>query len=102
MKDHGASMIWSPLSNLLLYGQTADISAAKESGILIGIGSDWSPSGSKNLLGELKPARLFSQEHGGIFTDCEIVSMATCNTAKILQWHASVGSLEAGKRADLW
>ncbi len=101
MKDLGASMIWSPLSNLLLYGQTADIRAAKESGILIGIGSDWSPSGSKNLLGELKVARLFSQEHGGIFTDCEIVSMATCNAAKILQWDKSLGSLETGKRADL-
>ena len=57
----GASVIWSPLSNLLLYGQTAKIAAAVKSGVTIGIGPDWSPSGSKNLLGELKIARLVSQ-----------------------------------------
>ena len=47
------------------------------SGILIGLGSDWSPTGSKNLLGELKVARLVSQALGGLFTDREIVAMAT-------------------------
>jgi cytosine/adenosine deaminase-related metal-dependent hydrolase len=51
-------MVWSPLSNYLLYGDTADIEDAKSEGVLIGIGSDWSPSGSKNLLGELKIAKL--------------------------------------------
>ena len=51
-------MVWSPMSNLLLYGGTADIAAALAAGVRIGIGSDWSPSGSKNLLGELKVAWL--------------------------------------------
>jgi cytosine/adenosine deaminase-related metal-dependent hydrolase len=48
---HGSAMIWSPLSNLLLYGGTARIDAAQAAGVAIGLGSDWSPSGSKNLLG---------------------------------------------------
>src|SRR5262249_48075268 len=56
----GGAMIWSPLSNLLLYGQTAQIQAAKAAGVRLGMGSDWSPTGSKNLLGELKVARLYS------------------------------------------
>jgi 5-methylthioadenosine/S-adenosylhomocysteine deaminase len=99
-RDQGA-MVWSPLSNLLLYGQTADIKAAKKAGVRIGIGSDWSPSGSKNLLGELKVARLVSQEMGNIFSDRDIVSMATREAASILQWEQVLGSLEAGKRADL-
>jgi len=47
----GGAMVWSPLSNLLLYGATANIAAAIAAGVRIGIGSDWSPSGSKNLLG---------------------------------------------------
>jgi hypothetical protein len=94
------SMIWSPLSNLLLYGDTAKMKAAKENGILIGIGSDWSPSGSKNLFGELKVARLFSEAQGGIFSDHALLSMATRNAAQILGWQDAVGSLEAGKRAD--
>jgi hypothetical protein len=51
---HGGSMTWSPMSNLVLYGGTANIKAARENGIMICLGSDWSPSGSKNLLEELK------------------------------------------------
>jgi hypothetical protein len=98
---HGAAIIWSPMSNLLLYGGTADIRAAKESGVLMGIGSDWSPSGSKNLLGELKAARLVSEAMGGVFSDQELAAMATCNAARILKWEQALGSIEAGKRADL-
>jgi cytosine/adenosine deaminase-related metal-dependent hydrolase len=101
MKDKGASMVWSPFSNLLLYGGTAEVVAAKEAGIRIGLGSDWSPSGSKNLLGELKVAHLFSKENGGIFSDEDIVALATTNAAAILQWQDRLGSIEAGKRADL-
>src|SRR5262249_26807082 len=53
MAEHKASMVWSPLSNLLLYGKTADVVAARRAGLTIALGPDWSPSGSKSLLGEL-------------------------------------------------
>lgn len=101
MQKFGASMIWSPLSNLLLYGETANIKAATAAGILMGIGPDWSPTGSKNLLGELKIARLVSDKNGGVFSAREIVAMATTNAAQILKWEKSIGSLETGKRADI-
>lgn len=101
MKQRGASMVWSPLSNLLLYGQTADIKSAKSSGIVMGLGSDWSPSGSKNLLGELKVAKIYSDENGAVFSDYELVAMATCNAAAIIKWNEELGTLEKGKRADL-
>lgn len=101
LASHGGAMIWSPLSNLLLYGQTADIQSAKAEGVLMALGSDWSPSGSKNLLGELKVARLASAAMGDAFTDRELVAMATRNAAKILKWEHALGSIEAGKRADL-
>jgi len=100
MKEKGASMVWSPLSNLLLYGKTANIKSAHENGILIGIGSDWSPSGSKNLFGELKVAKIISDEIG-IFSDSDILAMATINAAKILKWEKVLGSIEINKRADL-
>lgn len=101
MEEHAGSMIWSPLSNYLLYGDTADIESAKAAGVLMGIGSDWSPSGSKNLLGELKVAHLVSQERGGVFSNRELLAMATTNAARILKWDRVIGSIEAGKRADL-
>lgn len=99
--EEGGAMVWSPLSNLLLYGQTADVKAAKEAGVRIGIGSDWSPSGSKNLLGELKVARRVAAEVGAEFTDRELVAMATRDAAEILRWEISLGSIEGGKRADM-
>jgi cytosine/adenosine deaminase-related metal-dependent hydrolase len=101
MKQKGVSMVWSPFSNLLLYGQTADIKSAKESGITIALGSDWAPSGSKNLLGELKVAKLYSDANGKLFSDFELLAMATKNAARIIKWEKELGTLEKGKRADL-
>ena len=123
--ERGGSIVWSPLSNYLLYGQTVNLQAAKEAGILMGLGSDWAPSGSKNLLGELKVAWLASleqsrafateeivamvagsattvagQDKGGVFTPKELVAMATINAARILKWDTVLGSIEPGKRAD--
>jgi 5-methylthioadenosine/S-adenosylhomocysteine deaminase len=106
MAGRGASMIWSPFSNLLLYGQTADVADAKRAGeaaapFKVGLGSDWTPSGSKSLFGELKVARVYSDNNGGVFSDEELVRLTTSNAAEILGWQARVGSVEVGKRADL-
>ncbi|MFA5327632.1 MAG: amidohydrolase family protein [Prolixibacteraceae bacterium] len=101
MKDKKASMVWSPLSNLLLYGQTADIASAIKNKLLIGLGSDWSPSGSKNLFGELKVARLVANKLGIYKRKSDILALATINAAKILKWDKQLGSIEKGKMADL-
>ena len=102
LAQHGGSMIWSPLSNLLLYGSTARVEDAKRAGVRIGLGSDWSPSGSKNLLGELKVAWLYSQHAlGGLFSARELIAMATREAATILKWNKTLGTLEPGKRADV-
>jgi 5-methylthioadenosine/S-adenosylhomocysteine deaminase len=99
---HGGSIIWSPMSNLLLYGSTADVAAARQAGVRIGLGSDWSPSGSKNLLGELKVAWLHSQHAlNGLFSARDLLAMATRDAASILKWDKTLGSLQPGKRADL-
>lgn len=98
MASHGASMVWSPVSNYILYGSTADITAAMTAGLRIGIGSDWSYSGSKNLLAELNVARLIVD---GAVADGALVAMATCDAAAILGWSKVLGSLEIHKWADL-
>jgi cytosine/adenosine deaminase-related metal-dependent hydrolase len=97
-----SSMVWSPLSNLLLYGGTARVDAARAAGVKIGLGSDWSPTGSKNLLGELKVAWLYSQNVlNGLFTARDLVAMATSDAARILKWKGLLGTIAAGARADL-
>jgi len=106
MAANGASMVWSPFSNLLLYGATARVPAAIAAGTAsqpfkIGLGSDWSPTGSKSLFGELKVARVYSQNNANFFTDEQLVRLATSTGAEILGWDKTVGSLEVGKRADL-
>ena len=57
-------VVWSPFSNLWLYDQTTDVVAARAHGVSVCIGSDWGPSGSKNLLGELKVAYTWIQHAG--------------------------------------
>lgn len=101
LAKHGGSMVWSPLSNFLLYGDTAKVDLARKAGVVVALGSDWSPSGSKNLLGELKVARLVADKRKWQISDQEIIAMATTNPAKMLQWDAHLGSLEAGKLADV-
>lgn len=101
MAQFGAAMVWSPMSNLLLYGKTAAVAAATAAGLRIGLGPDWSPSGSKNVLGELKAAYAYSRANENLFTPEELVGMVTRQAAAILHWDAKVGSLEAGKIADL-
>ncbi|MFL6239317.1 MAG: amidohydrolase family protein [Actinomycetes bacterium] len=98
---HGGSMVWSPVSNLLLYGQTAKVGAAIKHGVPVALGSDWAPSGSKNLLGELKVARLAAPLTGASLTDADLVAMVTRTPAAMLSWDQQLGSLEPGKRADL-
>ncbi len=99
--ERGGSMVWSPFSNLLLYGDTAKIGLARSAGVTIGLGSDWSPSGSKNLLGELKVARLFDAGRDVFAHDRDLVATATRDAARVLHWDTKAGSLEPGKRADL-
>ena len=102
MANVGATLVWSPLSNLLLYGQTADVAAAKAAGVHITLAPDWAPSGSKSPLHELKVADLWDDEMlGDIFTDYELVEMVTSGAAIATNWDNEVGTLEAGKAADL-
>ncbi|MEX0290256.1 MAG: S41 family peptidase [Flavobacteriaceae bacterium] len=100
LAQHKGGMVWSPMSNLLLYGVTADIAAAHQHGVVMGLGSDWTPSGSKNILEELKVAKLVSDQKGGVFNDEELCRMTNSNPARMLKWSDHLGSLAPGKKAD--
>jgi len=53
MAKAGAALVWSPRSNMELYGQTADIKQATAAGLKIALAPDWAPTGSQNMLGEI-------------------------------------------------
>ena len=97
------AIAWSPFSNLWLYGTTTDIAAARKQQIAVCLGSDWGPSGTKNVQGELKVARLACQQAGLALTDLDLVKMLTTNPGDALSrcWKKTVGRLTAGAFADL-
>ena len=96
-----AGIVWSPTSNLLLYGDTAKFDDIKQRGIPLSLGVDWSPSGCKNILGELKVALKISQHHGNVFSHADLVAMCTSNPATMIAWDDKVGRIKEGLRADL-
>lgn len=98
----GAKLVWSPLSNFMLYGQTANVAAAKRAGLSISLAPDWAPSGSKSSLGELKVADLVNK-HGlkGLFSDRELVEMVTRKPASAMGWGQRLGQITEGYLADV-
>ncbi|MBX7196706.1 MAG: amidohydrolase family protein [Sandaracinaceae bacterium] len=98
----GAFFIWSPSSNMILYGATTDIGHMIDVGAVVGIGPDWTVSGEDDVLGEMR----FGYEYGrgeGIasLTPERLWLMATRDGARAVDLDADIGTIEVGKRADL-
>ena len=102
MAKVGAKLVWSPLSNFMLYGKTANVEAAKRAGLSISLAPDWAPSGSKSVLGELKVADLVNKHAlNGLFSDRDLVDMVTRNPAAAMDWSKRLGQIGEGYLADL-
>jgi 5-methylthioadenosine/S-adenosylhomocysteine deaminase len=118
MRAAGSELVWSPRSNLQLYGKTTNVYEAIAEGVLVSLGTDWTPSGSAGLLGELKVAfralrddrvlgasrplvKRFAGRRGNARLDRTLVDMVTRNPALTLRWERYVGSIKKGLRADL-
>ena len=98
----GAKLVWSPLSNFMLYGKTANVAAAKHAGLSISLGPDWAPSGSKSILGELKVDDLVNKHDlKSLFSDRELVEMVTRNPAAAMDWRKRLGQISEGYLADV-
>lgn len=105
-------LVWSPFSNLILYGETLDIKAAHQAGVTIALGSDWLPTGSKGILEEVKLAAQYidrneSNGYKQIFTDEYLFKMMTENPAKLInhsdisEKEAAVGRLQVGAMGSM-
>lgn len=96
----GVGFVWSPRSNIELYGKTANVAAAKRY-LVMAIAPDWSPSGNSGMITELRYAALWSdQQFPPVFTAKELVQMATSNPARLVRIDDRVGQLAKGLDAD--
>jgi len=102
MAGNGVGLIWSPRSNISLYGDTARVTLAAKLGVNIALGTDWMPSGSMNLLRELKCADSFNTKYlGGFFDEKKLWAMVTSNAAAVTKMDDSIGVLAVGRLADI-
>ncbi|HEY2472793.1 MAG TPA: amidohydrolase family protein [Terracidiphilus sp.] len=99
----GASIVWSPRSNLELYGATANVDAAFRQGVTIALAPDWSPTGSDNMLDEIKYASDVNRDRlDGLFSSRQLVEMASSIPARIAHIDDKVGTLAPGMLADFF
>ncbi|HSK92549.1 MAG TPA: amidohydrolase family protein [Candidatus Angelobacter sp.] len=101
VRDAGAKLVWSPQSNLRLYGATTDVATALQLGVRVGLGADWLPSGSPSLLLEMQVARrALAAQHVDIGAR-RLVQMVTGGAAEVAGLADQLGKLAGGRVADL-
>ncbi len=95
-------VVWSPRSNISLYGMTAEVVEMDHLGVRIALGTDWVISGSMNMLRELACAdELNRTYYDGHFSDRQLYEMVAINGALTAGVADVVGELREGTFADL-
>ena len=104
IRDYGIGVIWSPVSNLILYGDTPNFyDFLNDDSLLVSLGSDWSPSGSIHIWDECKFAEKFMKKYAkdklGIREN--ILKAITVSAAKMIGCERA-GNIKAGAFADFF
>jgi len=100
-RDH-TTLIWSPRSNISLYGNTAQVALFDRVGGTVALGTDWTYSGSMNELRELACADQWNRDYlDGYFSDEDLWKMATANAAIATHTQGRLGVLADGAIADV-
>ncbi|MDJ0654771.1 MAG: TRZ/ATZ family hydrolase [Xanthomonadales bacterium] len=101
----GVSVMHCPESNLKLASGFCPVERLRRAGVKLALGTDGAPANNDlDMLGEIRTAALLAK---GVAEDAEALpawaalEMATINGARALGLGQVVGSIEAGKRADL-
>ena len=105
LAHHGCSVAHCPASNLKLASGIAKVAAMLDRGVNVGIGTDGAASNNRlDMLGETRLAALLAKGTTAEPTAVPAhtaLRMATLSGAVALGLDAKIGSLVAGKRADI-
>jgi 5-methylthioadenosine/S-adenosylhomocysteine deaminase len=101
----GTHVIHCPESNLKLASGFCPVARLQKAGVNVALGTDGAASNNDlDLFSEMRTAALLAKAVSGDATACPATAalrMATINGAKALGLDAQIGSIEAGKQADL-
>jgi len=101
----GAHVVHCPQSNMKLASGTCPVSKLLATGVNVALGTDSAASNNDlNLFGEMQAAALLAKVSSGDATALpasEALAMATINGARAMGLEDELGSVEAGKQADL-
>ncbi|TGK92714.1 hydrolase [Leptospira brenneri] len=99
--EKGASVVWCPTSNLHIFGKTTNIKLFLDMGVNVCLGTDYSASGSVNLLEELKTAKsIYFGLYGEELPESTLLKMITENPRKAFRL-GNPDALMPGLSADL-
>lgn len=105
LAQSGASIVHCPCSNLKLASGFSPVSRMMQAGINLAIGTDGVASNDKlDMLGETRLAAMLGKTVANDTTAMKVADLlyaATMGGAKALGWDDRIGSIEAGKDADL-
>jgi len=102
MAQSKVGLIWSPRSNVELYGATTDVAAALVENVKMALAPDWSPTGSDGMLEELRFAANWNAGRAKpVFSSKELVRMTTQYPAQLAGLEDQIGSLAPGLYADI-
>jgi len=103
--DHGCKVVHNPESNMKLASGVAPVSAMLQQGIVVGLGTDGCASNNNlDMFQEMDTAAKLEKSarlDPTVMSARTVLRMATCNGAKVLGLDRLVGTVEAGKKADL-
>jgi len=105
MARQGVSIAHCPSSNLKLASGIANVAGARKRGVNVGLGTDGAASNNRlDPWTEMRTAALLAKAASGdpaLVSAADALRMATLDGARALGLDGEIGSIEAGKAADL-
>jgi len=105
LAEAGAHVIHNPVSNMYLGSGVAPVPEMLSAGVNVALGTDGPASNNnQNLIESMKFAACLhkvNKLNPAIITAEQILEMATINGARALGLEHEIGSIEAGKKADI-
>jgi len=106
LAERGVGCVHNPSSNMMIASGVSPVPEMRSQGVAVGLGTD-GPAGSNNDLDLMEEIDLaaklakISKMNPLALNAKSVVEMATIDGARALHMEREIGSLEAGKKADL-